>query len=130
MRKLTAILLGAALLAPSLVHAADAPLSKPKPYKAALDARGVPNLQGVWTNASLTRLERDPKFGDRAAYTTQETAALEGDRQALIKVQGERTDPNVTTDQINNSCEVKGYTGGPACGYNGAWTDPGDTVMR
>jgi hypothetical protein len=130
MKALTAVLLATVLVAPGLASAKDAPAASAKPYKAALTPSGIPDLQGVWTNASLTRLERDTKFGDRAAYTPQETAALEGDRKALVAVQAAPTDPNASTAQINGSCEVKGYTGGPACGYNGAWTDPGDTVMR
>ena len=130
MKSIAVVLMATALAAPSLAGAKDAPASGPNAYKGALSADGVPNLQGVWTNASLTRLERDPKFGDRAVYTPDETAALEGDRKALVAEQAAPTDPNATTAQINGSCEVKGYTGGPACGYNGAWTDPGDTVMR
>ena len=130
MKSIAVVLMATALAAPGLAGAKDASVPASKPYKGELTAGGIPDLQGAWTNASLTRLERDTKFGDRAAYTPQETAALEGDRKALVAQQGAPTDPNATTAQINGSCEVKGYTGGPACGYNGAWTDPGDTVMR
>ena len=30
-------------------------------YKAPLAADGHPDLQGVWTNATVTRLERNPR---------------------------------------------------------------------
>jgi hypothetical protein len=130
MKRLLILLAAAALAAPLAVHAADTPPAKPKPYKGALDAKGIPDLAGVWTNASLTRLERDSVYGNRMEMTPDEVKRLEGDRQALVAVQAAPTDPGESLTQINNSCEVKGYTGGPACGYNGAWTDPGDVVMR
>jgi hypothetical protein len=57
-------------------------------------------------------------------------AKAEGERQATVAREGLKTDPNASLAEVNGSCEVKGYTGGPACGYNGAWTDPGDVVMR
>ena len=100
------------------------------PYKAPLTSWGKPDLDGNWTNSSITRLERDPIYGNRIEMTPDEVKHLEGDRQALVTKQSAPTDPNATLNQINASCEVKGYTGGPACGYNGAWTDPGDLVMR
>lgn len=130
MRTLTVMLFATALLTPCLASADNAALSKPAPYKGALAANGTPNLQGVWTNASLTRLERDPSYGNRLQMTPAEVKKLEGDREALVAEQAAPTDPKETLAQVNGSCEVKGYTGGPACGYNGAWTDPGDTVMR
>ena len=84
------------------------------------------DLQGNWTNSSLTPLERAAEYKS-LEMTPAEVARLEGERQALVKLQGAATSAD---SDVGNSCEVKGYTGGPACGYNGAWTDPGDTVMR
>jgi hypothetical protein len=129
MRTLTAILLATSLLAPNLVNAADAPASKPKPFKGGLTSEGVPNLGGVWTNASLTRLERDPKFGDRAAYTSAEVAALDSGRAEDIANGNKATDTSLTTDQVNTKCEIRGFAG-VGCGYNSGWTDPGDLVMK
>jgi hypothetical protein len=99
-------------------------------YKPALTSWGKPDLEGNWTNSSLTRLERDAAYGTRLEMNAEEVGKLEGERQAIVKREGQKTDPNASLAEVNGSCEVKGYTGGPACGYNGAWTDPGDVVMR
>jgi hypothetical protein len=130
MKPLILLLMATVLAAPVLASAQDAQLSKPRAYKGALTASGIPDLKGIWTNASLTRLERDPTFGSGLVMTPDEVRRLEGDRKALVAEQAAPTDPNASLSQVNGSCEVKGYTGGPACGYNGAWTDPGDVVMR
>jgi hypothetical protein len=117
---LAALLAASALAGPVL--AAD--------YKAPRNSWGKPDFEGLWTNSSLTRLEREATYGARLEMTPEEVRKLEGERQAIVAQQGARTDPNASLTEVNGSCEVKGYTGGPACGYNGAWTDPGDVVMR
>ena len=121
MKFLFAALMAASALA-GPVFAAD--------YKAPRTSWGKPDFEGVWTNSSLTRLERDTAYGNRLEMTPEEVKKLEGERQAIVAQQGAKTDPNASLASVNGSCEVKGYTGGPACGYNGAWTDPGDVVMR
>ena len=126
MKIISAILLVTAAATSGLSHAADA---KPAPYKGALDAHGQPNLQGTWTNASLTRLERDPKYGDRLAYTPAETRSLDGDRAADIANGDKPTDTKLTTNEVNKSCELRGFQAGVGCAYNSGWTDPGDQVM-
>jgi hypothetical protein len=115
-----ALIAASALAGPAL--AAD--------YKAPRNSWGKPDFEGLWTNSSLTRLERDAAYGNRLEMAPEEVKKLEGERQAIVAQQGARTDPNASLTDVNGSCEVKGYTGGPACGYNGAWTDPGDVVMR
>ena len=37
---------------------------------------GAPDLQGVWTNATATPVERSPELGDRRAFTEAEAAAI------------------------------------------------------
>src|SRR5690606_3385139 len=39
---------------------------------------GDPDLQGVWDYRTITPLERRPELGDRAYYTDEEIAELEG----------------------------------------------------
>jgi hypothetical protein len=39
---------------------------------------GDPNLQGVWDYRTITPLERRPELGERAFYTDEEVAQLEG----------------------------------------------------
>jgi hypothetical protein len=102
-------------------------------FTAPLTSWGKPDLGGNWTNSSLTRLERDPAYGSRLEMTPEEVAKLEGERKALVVAQGAPTDVNAKLADVVESCDVGGsYTGasGPRCGYNGAWTDPGDVVMR
>jgi hypothetical protein len=41
---------------------------------------GHPNLQGFWTNATATPLERDPKLGNKEFFTPEEAAAFERQR--------------------------------------------------
>jgi hypothetical protein len=38
---------------------------------------GVPDLQGIWTNATLTRLERPPELADRSTLTDEEAREFE-----------------------------------------------------
>src|SRR5262245_11354386 len=41
-------------------------------YRAPRLPDGAPDLQGVWTNATATPMERSPELGDRRAFTEQE----------------------------------------------------------
>ena len=48
-----------------------------RPWTVPRTPDGRPDLQGVWTNATLTPLERPRAMADRATLTEQEAAALE-----------------------------------------------------
>src|SRR5262249_1590350 len=52
---------------------------------------GQPDLQGVWTNESTTRLERRPELGDRLVMTPEEAAeADKGSKfRPAMRVNGE-----------------------------------------
>jgi hypothetical protein len=50
----------------------------PPPFNQARTSWGDPNLQGVWDYRTITPMERRPEFGDRALYTDEEIAQLEG----------------------------------------------------
>ena len=45
-------------------------------YRAPRLPDGSPDLQGVWTNATATPVERSPELGDRRAFTDEEAAAI------------------------------------------------------
>ena len=97
-------------------------------YKAPRNMWGQPDLSGVWTNATITRLERDPKFGERLALTEAEAAELEGATAAnFAKSNAPTTRADTKADELP-ACP-SGATG-PACGYNMFWVDPGTKVMR
>ena len=38
---------------------------------------GDPDLQGIWSNATQTRLERDAALGEQQAFTDEEALELE-----------------------------------------------------
>lgn len=60
---------------------------------------GQPDLHGLWTNETLTRLERRPEFGDRLAMTEAEVAALESPEvwRKIMRVDGQPRTSFITT---------------------------------
>jgi hypothetical protein len=118
------------LLAAAFVLVATPALAQaPRPvtsYHAPRTADGHPDLQGTWTNASLTRLERSGKY-DHTILTEAEAADIEGRNQALAALGARPTDPKATTKDLPADCSDNR---GRDCNYNAAWTDPGTTVMR
>jgi hypothetical protein len=113
-----------ALAAPALAVAQPAARA---PYKASRELDGHPDLQGDWSNASLTRLERQPEFGDRLVLTPADVRKLEGATAAITDLSNKPTDPNATVKDLPADCSGGR---GDNCNYNAAWTDPGSTVMR
>ncbi len=68
---LPALTLGAAISALILSSMAPAASSSAGLYKAPLNAYGQPDLEGTWTNATLTVLERPKEYGTRLVMTTR-----------------------------------------------------------
>ena len=106
------------IVAPAL--AADA-------WKAPRNAYGQPDLSGVWTNATITTLERPPAFGERKVLTDAEARRLESGNAARVQRAAEATKDGTKVDELP-SCG--GGQTGPACGYNAFWVDPGTKVIR
>jgi len=75
---------------------------------------GQPDLQGVWTNATITPMERPASLADRAFLTDDEVRAMEA-RTAERRI------------EADNNIEVA--AGGNVGGYNQIWLDSGDTVL-
>jgi len=96
-------------------------------YHAPRNAFGQPDLQGNWTNATITPFERDKKYGDRLALTDAEVKVLEGDNAALVAEGNKPTDPNAKVTDLPTNCG-RGFTG-VDCGYNSAWVDPGTRII-
>jgi hypothetical protein len=148
-RRALILALGTALAAGTLAAVAQTPISgtpapkadrgegydhtKPYPaYKAPRLAIGQPDLQGVWSNASLTQPSR-PANVKSSAYTEEEVAKLEG--QVLVEIEegNQRTDPNAPADYVAKSSVSRPEfqaAGGAVGGYNRGWLDPGNHVMR
>ena len=68
-----------ALLILCIALGAGSAWAQPSPsrYRPPLAADGHPNLQGNWTNASLTPLERPPQFSQRRAFSEEDAALIE-----------------------------------------------------
>ncbi len=97
-------------------------------YRAPQTAWGVVNLQGLWTNATLTTLERPKEYGDNLVMSPAEVKKIEGADAADVADAQKATDPNAKVTDLPVSCG-RGFTG-VNCGYNSFWVDPGKTVMR
>jgi hypothetical protein len=108
---LAATALAATALLAGAAHAA--------PYHAPKNGFGQPDLGGVWTNASLTSLQRPAMF-KTLTLTDAEAAALEKRRAAARANQDKPTDPKLGAPPVAND---------PG-GYNASWTDPGVSLGR
>jgi hypothetical protein len=135
-----------AALASSFVHAADAPdpnaiqeaatVARAKAAEAAADKHykvphtpdGQPDLEGVWTNVSLTPLERPSEFASSVTLTSAQASELEIFAIDRFIEGNLPTDPNApATDATRKHCQG---AGGLDCGYNSGWKDSGTTVAR
>jgi hypothetical protein len=83
---------------------------------------GVPDLQGTWTSATISTLERDPAFGDRLIISSEEARQIE--LSAVFNVLSEAD--NAPSDP-NRAPPTDGDT---EAGYNAFWIDPGTRVAQ
>jgi hypothetical protein len=129
-RHLPLALAMAALAAAAALPAAAQtnPAAVAKGYKAPRNAFGQPDLAGVWSNATITRLERDPKYGERLVLTPDEAKAIEGASDARNARLRANTDTSIK--RVDDLPECQSGAQGPACGYNAFWTDPGTRLVR
>jgi hypothetical protein len=150
LRRVLILALGTAISAIALTAVAQqalvgTPAAKPtdgasydhtKPYPAYTAPRlkiGQPDLQGVWSNATLTSPNRPANVGNRKAYTEEEVAEIEGQVQVEIAEGNAPTDPNAPAEYRNPSTVTRAEfsaAGGAVGGYNRGWLDPGNSVMR
>ncbi len=77
-------------------------------------AEGARDLNGVWTNASATRLERAGNF-DRLVVPMEEAEAMKAAALARSAAANAPSDPNAGAFKDANS----------VAGYNSFWTNPG-----
>jgi hypothetical protein len=88
-------------------------------YHAPLTAFGQPDLQGTWTNASLTTLER-PAFFKGLVVPEAAARAYESRRAQQMAAGNRPTDPKEGAPPVASD---------PG-GYNVGWIDPGTTMGR
>jgi hypothetical protein len=85
---------------------------------------GVPDLQGTWSNASITDLQRNPKYPN-LMLTDREAAEIEGTDYYNIRTR-EDAKPNDPKDtRLLDGTDL--LSGG---GYNAVWVDQGTRVAR
>jgi hypothetical protein len=112
------LIVGVAFLFCSATAVTAAESQAAKSFKAPRTPDGQPDLQGTWTNASLTTLLRPAALGNKLVLTETEAAAME--RQAADRVEaGDR--PSDLTRELPR--------GGGVGGYNSFWIDSGTRVM-
>jgi len=87
-------------------------------------ADGHPDLQGVWTSATLTRLERPSEYGDRLVLTEEEVRKVEGTEAEYVSKAATPSDPG----KRETAGECTNFQFG--CGYNNFWIDRGSKVVR
>jgi hypothetical protein len=107
--------------------------TKPYPaYTAPRLGNGQPDLQGFWSNATLTTTSRPGGLGERLAYTEEEVAKIENARveevAAGLKPTDVKADVEYRAPGTVNAAEAA--AGGAVGTYNGFWKDPGNAVMR
>ena len=117
--RLTGLALAFALMA--AVSAAGQTLTPPgDAWIAPRTPDGQPDVQGTWTNETMTPLERPARLGDKAFYTEDEAAALV--ERALER--------RVRSIAPGSRRTVPLPPGSAIAGYNGFWTDPRATMVH
>src|SRR5438067_806839 len=77
---------------------------------------GQPDLQGIWTNATLTPLQRPAELGDKQFFTAEEAAAY-------VKQRLQQTD----VDRVDGE---RGPADLARRAYNNFWFDRGTHVVK
>jgi hypothetical protein len=96
------------------------PAAKGKTWTAPRTPDGHPDLQGVWTNATITPMERSSKMQGKATLTDAEAAAYEkSDAEELNKQDGQSDGPLIA---------AAGSSG--TGGYNVLFVDRGSELAR
>jgi hypothetical protein len=103
------------------IAALSAASASAKDYAAPRLPDGTPDLQGVWTNATATPLERAPELGMRRTFTEAEAAVIQNEALARVAADAAPTDPNVQSEAGKLP---------PVGNYNLFWTDRGMSVTR
>jgi hypothetical protein len=107
----------------SLPLAAQAPARAGR-WIAPRTADGHPDLQGNWSNATITPIQRPE--GQGLVLTPDEVAEIEGGREARIERASQASDPDRVAPPVGGDGST-GAAGGVG-GYNYFWIDAGDRV--
>ena len=91
-------------------------------WQVPLTSYGHPDLQGVWTSASVTTLERDKALGRTLVVDIEEARRLENESafNVLTEADSAPSDPNRSPPS----------DGDTDAGYNAFWIDPGTRLAE
>ena len=79
---------------------------------------GKPDLQGYWSNASLTKMERDPNYAEYGlVFPSDLVPELTADHPQVVRQQ---TDDNQAWKELPDGSDLA-----RGRGYNAFWVDPG-----
>ncbi len=88
-------------------------------YETPRTSFGHPDLEGIWTNATITSLER-PQWMSDLTISEEEAAQMEERTRRMAEAGLQPTDPDAPAPEA----------GGNVGGYNSFWIDAGTTVAR
>jgi len=88
-------------------------------------ASGKPDLQGVWTNKTMTPLTRNREYGEIRALSQEQVASLESARQEFLNAEFADSDP----DREAGAGAQAGDDGNTEDGYNEFWKDEGSLLQ-
>ena len=89
-------------------------------------ASGHPDIQGVWTNKTLTPLTRSREFADVRALTAEQVSRLENGHQEYLEAEFAPSDPS----REAGAGAQAGDDGDTDDGYNEFWKDLGTRVQQ
>jgi hypothetical protein len=121
-------LLLATVLCLGATTALAAPAANSAAYKASRNSLGQPDLNGSWSNATITPTTRVSAFGARGVYTDQEVKDLEGAQKDATDKGNAPTADN-TKPITGGIIQARGGIGIDG-NYNRGWFDPGSLIMR
>ena len=99
-------------------------------FKSPRTEHGYPDLQGVWTNATITPFVRPEQYGERRAHTAAETEALEKGIADYNTKANLPSNPNDTVQDLERKgCELRGFANNANCAYNQFWADSGTHLI-
>jgi hypothetical protein len=104
--------------------AAQAPGRTATPWTVPRTPDGKPDLQGNWTNGTITPIERPPGVGP--VLTPAQVARLEKIRADTIEALSRPSDPDRPAPPVGGDGSV-GAAGGTG-GYNYVWIEAGDRI--
>ena len=99
------------------VASAGTPTAAEAGYRAPRTPDGQPDISGIWTNDTLTPLERPRELGDKAFYSAEEAAGVE--RRGAEMRDGDNA-PGRQRTAVGGSLDR---------GYNFFWFDPRDHIV-